>query len=101
VIVNDGSTDSTAAILMNYGDHIQVITQTNGCLSVARNAGVCRSTGRHLAFVDSVNIWLPGKLKTMVAARERNPLANLAFSQYRLIDNHAAECGESANRQRK
>jgi len=72
VIVNDGST-STAAILKNYGDHIQVITQTNGCLSVARNAGVCRSTGRYLALVDSADIWLPGKLKTMVRRAGAEP----------------------------
>ena len=96
VVVNDGSTDSTATILEKYGNRIQVVTQRNGGLSAARNAGVRRSTGKYLAFLDADDIWLPGKLKTMVSALERNPLASLAFSDYGFIDDNGAECGESA-----
>ena len=96
VVINDGSTDSTSAILHKYGSQIQVITQSNGGLSVARNAGIRRSTGRYLAFLDSDDIWLPGKLKTMVSALERNPLASLAFSDYILIDDNGTECGGAA-----
>ena len=96
VVVNDGSNDSTASILKMYGSQIQVVTQHNGGASAARNAGFHRSTGRYLAFLDSDDIWLPGKLKTMVIALERNPLASLAFSDYTVIDDDGAECGESA-----
>jgi glycosyltransferase involved in cell wall biosynthesis len=96
VVVNDGSTDSTVAILQKYGSQIQVITQANGGLSVARNAAVRRSTGKYLAFLDADDIWLPGKLKTMVSALERNPLASLAFSEYRYLDSNGVECGGSA-----
>jgi glycosyltransferase involved in cell wall biosynthesis len=94
VVINDGSTDSTAAILQKYGSQIQIVTQSNGGLSAARNAGIRRSSGKYLAFLDADDIWLPGKLKTMVSALERNPLASLAFSDYRFIDNSGAECGE-------
>lgn len=96
LVVNDGSTDATAAILGKYGSEIQVITRRNGGLSAARNAAVCRSTGKYLALLDADDIWLPGKLRTMVSALERNPLASLAFSDYSLIDNDGAECGGSA-----
>lgn len=96
VVVNDGSTDSTAAILQKYGSQIQVITQRNGGLSAARNAAVRRSTGRYLALLDADDVWLPGKLKMMVSALERNPLASLAFSDYTFIDDNGAGCGESA-----
>lgn len=96
VVVNDGSTDSTAAILEKYGNQIQVVTQSNGGLSAARNAGVRRSTSEYLAFLDADDIWLPGKLKTMVLALVRNPQASLAFSDYILVDENGAKCGESA-----
>ena len=96
VVVNDGSTDSTAAILEKYGNQIQVVTQSNGGLSAARNAGVRRSTSKYLALLDADDIWLPGKLKMMVSALERNPLASLAFSEYRYFDDNGAECGGSA-----
>jgi glycosyltransferase involved in cell wall biosynthesis len=96
LVVNDGSTDSTAAILQKYGNRIQVITQHNGGASAARNAGCRRSIGRYLAFLDSDDVWLPGKLKTMVTALARNPLASLAFSDYTVIAEDGAECGESA-----
>ena len=95
VVVDDGSTDSTAAILEKYGSQILVIAQCNGGPSAARNAGVRRSTGRYLAFLDADDIWLPGKLKTMVSALERYPLASLAFSEYRNIDENGTECDES------
>jgi glycosyltransferase involved in cell wall biosynthesis len=96
VVVNDGSTDATAAILKKYDSQIHVVTQRNGGLSAARNAGVRRSTGKYLAFLDADDIWLPGKLRTMVSALERNPLASLAFSEYRYFDNNGAEHGGSA-----
>ncbi len=96
VVVNDGSTDSTAAILKRYGNNIQVITQRNSGLSAARNAGVRRSTSDYLAFLDADDIWVPGKLKTMVSALERHPLASLVFSEYSYLDRNGAECGGSA-----
>ena len=85
VVVNDGSTDSTATILKKYGNQIQVVTQRNGGLSAARNAGVRHSAGEYLAFLDADDIWLPEKLKKMVPALEQNPLGSLAFSEYRLL----------------
>jgi glycosyltransferase involved in cell wall biosynthesis len=82
VVVNDGSTDGTACILQRYRKHIRLIEQPNRGAAAARNAGVLHATGRYIAFLDSDDIWLPGKLRTMVAELERNPNASLAFSEY-------------------
>src|SRR5437660_1034224 len=73
IVVNDGSTDSTAAILQNYSDRVRVVTQPNRGAAAARNAGVARSTGEYIAILDSDDQWLSGKLHTMVTALERNP----------------------------
>lgn len=56
IVVNDGSSDGTAAFLENYqkrhGDII-VITQENRGLSAARNAGMRVAKGEYLCFVDA------------------------------------------------
>ena len=96
VVVNDGSTDSTAAILERYGNLIQVVTQPNGGLSAARNTGVRRSTGDYLAFLDADDIWLPGKLKTTVALLEQNPRASLAFTEFTYFDDTGQDLGGSS-----
>ncbi|MDO4583203.1 MAG: glycosyltransferase [Planctomycetia bacterium] len=56
ICVNDGSTDGSAAILEEYAakdKRIQILTQENGGLSVARNAGMDVAKGEYVAFVDS------------------------------------------------
>jgi len=95
VVVNDGSTDSTAAILQKFGNKIRVVTQPNRGAAAARNAGVVHSTGEYVAILDSDDLWLAGKLQTMVTALERNPRASLAFSEYGRIDEHGIEFEES------
>jgi len=95
IVVNDGSTDSTSSILAGYGDRIRIVAQANRGPSAARNAGIAFSTGKYLAFLDSDDIWLPGKLAIMTAALERNPKASLAFSEYSLVDENCIEYRKS------
>ncbi len=96
IVVNDGSTDSTAATLKNYGNRVRVITRPNGGLSAARNAGADQSNAEYIALLDSDDIWLPGKLRTMISALERNPLASLGFGEYGNINDFDIECGGSS-----
>lgn len=56
ILVNDGSTDSSAQICDNYAmkdERIKVIHKENGGLSDARNAGLRKATGDFISFVDS------------------------------------------------
>ena len=56
ICINDGSTDSSPAILSEYAQRdprIRVISQPNGGLSAARNAGLCAAGGEYLLFMDS------------------------------------------------
>jgi glycosyltransferase involved in cell wall biosynthesis len=91
VVVDDGSSDSTANVLTSFGSRIRIIHKENGGAAAARNAGVAQSTGKYLAFLDSDDLWLPDKLAIMVAALERNPAASLAFSDYGTIDENGIE----------
>ena len=45
IVVNDGSTDGTGAVLGGFGDRIRVIDQPNRGVSAARNAGVRAAAG--------------------------------------------------------
>ncbi|MFC1584579.1 glycosyltransferase family 2 protein [Fibrobacterota bacterium] len=68
VVVDDGSDDGTATLLRQYaGDgRITVLEQPNRGVSSARNAGVRASRAGYLAFLDSDDEWLPGKLKAQM-----------------------------------
>ena len=96
IVVDDGSTDMTGTILGNYGSRIHAITQPNTGVSAARNAGVLRSTGKYLAFLDADDMWLPGKLTTMLNAVERSPSVSLGFSNYLLMDGNGSISGRAA-----
>lgn len=56
IVVNDGSTDNSEAIISEYKEkypYIKYIKKTNGGLSDARNEGVKYANGDYLCFVDS------------------------------------------------
>jgi hypothetical protein len=84
IIVDDGSTDDTDALLSGYaaslGRRLIVIRQAHGGASAARNAGIDRTTGRYVAFLDSDDAFLPQKLARQVALFERRPELGLVFS---------------------
>lgn len=66
VVVDDGSTDNTPEILESY-QQICVVRQDHRGVSAARNAGIARAAGRLITFLDSDDLWLPGKLSAQVA----------------------------------
>ncbi len=65
LIVDDGSTDETKNIVYKYlnDDRIKYLYQKNQQLSVARNNGIRHSSSKYVAFLDTDDVWLPGKLK--------------------------------------
>lgn len=87
IVVDDGSTDTTAAIGAAIGDHrVRSISQPNAGVSAARNRGAADARGEFLSFLDSDDVWMPEKLACEVAALRANPDAGLAYSWTRFID---------------
>ena len=68
IVVDDGSSDRTAARLENFGEQIRVLRQANAGVARARNAGAEIATGSWLAFLDADDLWLPHKLERQMAA---------------------------------
>lgn len=56
IIINDGSTDNSLQVVEELAaadSRIQVYSQTNQGLSMARNAGITHAHGRYIYFMDS------------------------------------------------
>lgn len=67
IVVDDGSTDNTASLLVEYGTRIKLICKPNGGIGSARNAGMRAATGSMIAFLDADDIWLSHKIEYQVA----------------------------------
>ncbi len=72
IVVDDGSDDGTADIARAYGDMGVRCIQLphNAGAQAARNRGIAESTAEWIAFLDSDDEWLPGKLERQVAELE-------------------------------
>lgn len=88
VIVNDGSTDGTRAILERCcarDARIHVHHQPNGGVSAARNAGIARASGAYLAFLDADDEWYPDCLETFQRALAAYPQAVMVGCAFDIV----------------
>ena len=76
LVVDDGSRDGTAErIQEEFGDALKLLVQPqNKGVSAARNLGITKAQGEWLAFLDSDDEWLPGKLTRQTATLRESGL---------------------------
>lgn len=68
IIVNDGSTDQSLAVISDLicsHHNVKVINQKNQGVSVARNTGIDVATGRYITFVDPDDKIMPGFVSSL------------------------------------
>lgn len=72
IVVDDGSTDGTAKELARFGSRLHFFATPRGGVAAARNFGVSQARGRYLAFLDSDDLWRPGKLEVQTSFFEQH-----------------------------
>jgi len=66
IVVDDGSTDATQALLSQYRGRIRYLFQENRGVSAARNLGIKAARGLYICLLDSDDLWLRDKLKEQI-----------------------------------
>jgi glycosyltransferase involved in cell wall biosynthesis len=92
IVVDDGSTDETESVIARYGSAVQYVRQPNRGTAAARNAGLALATGRFIAFLDSDDVWLPGKAKEELAILERDPSVDAVITDSERWLGHRLVC---------
>lgn len=75
VVIDDGSTDGTAAVVEGYRDREEVryIYQENRGLAGARNRGIAEANGAFIGLLDADDLWMPEKVATVVDYLAQHP----------------------------
>jgi len=87
IVVDDGSTDETPRLLEGYSEAIRVLRRENRGVSAARNAGIAAARTELIAFLDSDDLWLPGKLSRQVAFFSSHPGALICQTEELWVKN--------------
>ncbi|MCF6331352.1 MAG: glycosyltransferase [Sulfurimonas sp.] len=79
IIVDDGSTDNTSQIKIEF-PHAKYIYQKNAGVSSARNLGIKNSSNEWIAFLDSDDTWHKDKLQKQVDFHKNNPKILMSYT---------------------
>ncbi len=92
VFVDNCSEDGSAEIANGYDDRLRYIrTPSKMELGAARNFGLSRCRGEYLAFLDTDDIWMPGKLGMQVDMLDRNRNYAMCYGGVVYIDENGNE----------
>jgi glycosyltransferase involved in cell wall biosynthesis len=73
ILIDDGSTDDSAAMVAREFPEVKVIQQPNSGVSAARNRGITAARHEWIALLDSDDCWLPQKIAAVREAATTHP----------------------------
>jgi len=73
IVVDDGSTDKTPAIVQKFVPSVRYLRKENGGQASAFNAAIPEAHASTVAFLDGDDWWASGKLRAVLKAFEENP----------------------------
>ena len=94
VIVDDGSTDATAAVatdlIARHRPHrMRLVRQANQGLPGARNSGIAASLGRYILPLDADDMLMPQMLEKTAGLLDSDPATAIAYTDYLLFGSAA------------
>lgn len=93
VVVDDASTDETAAVCRSLKDIKYIRLERNERVAGARNAGILASSGTYISFLDDDDLRLPSSLDMQVEALEAEPKAMMIYGQALLANQSGNQTG--------
>lgn len=91
VVIDDGSTDGSRDLLMEYQDRVRVVFKSNGGQPSAVNAGFRECRGEIIFLLDADDVFEPVKVARVLEIFERNPDAAWVFHELDYIDDRGLE----------
>ena len=88
IVVDDGSRDATRECVEAFQadfPQVQYLWQPHRGAAAARNLGIEAASGRYIAFLDSDDLWLPGKLDAQLDFMQREQVV-FSYGDYQLRD---------------
>jgi len=95
IVVDDGSTDRTPAIVTDLGDPVRYVQQPNLGAAAARNRGIKTATGSVIAFLDADDLWLEHTLSLQLGMLQSDPSLQMVRGHTQRIHRAAGRSGES------
>jgi glycosyltransferase involved in cell wall biosynthesis len=92
VVVDDGSTDNTKELIVDFPD-VKYVYQSNQGLSAARNTGIKNSNGEYLVFLDADDFLFPEALAINNEYLQQNPSWAFVSGWYEKVDAHKSFLG--------
>ena len=88
VVVDDGSTDSTADVVRGFESdpRVRLLSQENRGVAAAMNAGIATGSAPYIALLDADDLWMPGYLEEMGKTLDRHPDAGFAYTDAWWLD---------------
>ena len=80
IVVDDGSTDGTAALVAGYGDKLRYLFQPNAGTAAACNLGITAADGDFVAFLAADDLWHPEKLSRQISRFQVRPDLDLCVT---------------------
>jgi glycosyltransferase involved in cell wall biosynthesis len=101
IIVDDGSTDGSAAVLKDFAANdprIRLVSRPNTGIVAAANEGIGLARGRYLARMDSDDVCLPRRFATQVGYLDEHPECVLVGSRVTVVDPYGSPVFESGQK---
>ena len=85
IIVDDGSTDGTAAVARSLGETVRYLHQANQGPAAARNRGIEQAQGGLIAFADADDLWPSGKLEVQLPYLVNDPAIEIVMGRIQQV----------------